>query len=167
MSLLCFIAIHSLTRPYKRQLYNIIDIVILADMLLINLLSWYTYAKSLDTRASQDIEAAIAVKIVLMYLPLLFMGIIAIPWFLHRYGLIQKRINFLKASKEDEPIVTGTKKKKTKESCTDHDLFQRAEELNSTSLVLNSSGGEFELQTDETVVESTSSYNTDYQHYVT
>ena len=154
VALLCFIAIHSLTRPYKRQLYNTIDIVILTDMLLINLLSWYTISISFDSRASRDIEIAVAIKIILMYLPLVAMAVIAIPWLLRRYGLMPKWARFLNLSKTGKSSGTSSKKKTLRDdSCADKDLFERATEPNSSSLVLSSGGAGFELQTDETLVE--------------
>ena len=168
VALLCFIAIHSLTRPYKRQLFNTIDILILVDMLLINLLSWYTIAKSLDSRASQDIESqdietAIAIKIILMYLPLIAMVVIAIPWYLHRYDLTLKQLRFLNCSKSDKQ---RHKKMPSEDFCDDRDFFDRAAEPNCTPLVLSSSEVGFELQTDETALDDTNTYSADYRLYV-
>ena len=48
IALLSFLFLHAVSRPYKRQLYNTIDVLMLTDMAIINALTWYIYAMSSD-----------------------------------------------------------------------------------------------------------------------
>ena len=128
IALLCFLTIHAVARPYKRRLHNIIDLVMLANMAIINALMWYIFSTSLESRANKAIEAAVSIKIVLMYLPLLSLAVIVILRLLRRYGLTLK-LHFL-TSEEGEPNAVDSHNSSIRkmimhreESCADEDLF--------------------------------------------
>ena len=155
IALLLFLSLHAVSRPYKKQLYNTIDVLMLADMAIINALTWYIYAVSSDSRArdSTSTQVATSVKLLLIYLPLLYMVAVPILRLLRKFGLSQKYLPFLKNS-ENKPSAndsdqTAKAKKMTKgkreESCVDEDLFARAAELNSPPLTLSSCGDGFML----------------------
>ena len=155
IALLLFLSLHAVSRPYKRQLYNTIDVLMLADMAIINALTWYIYAASSDSRArdSTSTQAATSVKLLLLYLPLLYMVAVPILRLLRKLGLLQKYLPFLKnnenkPSADDSDQTVKAKKMtkgKRKESCVDEDLFARAAELNSLPLTLSSCGDGFML----------------------
>ena len=155
IALLLFLSLHAVSRPYKRQLYNTIDVLMLADMAIINALTWYIYAASSDSRArdSTSTQAATSVKLLLIYLPLLYMVAVPILRLLRKFGLLQKYLPFLKNNENkpsaDDSDQTAKAKKMTKgkrkESCVDEDLFARAAELNSLPLTLSSCGDGFML----------------------
>ena len=156
IALLCFFTIHAVARPYKRRLHNIIDIVMLANMAIINALTWYIFSTSLESRANKAIKAAVSIKIVLMYLPLLSLAVIVILRLLRRYGVIVKQIHFLSYD-EGEPNAVDSHNlsirktsKRREESCADEDLFERAAKPNCSPLILTGGEAGFELRADET-----------------
>ena len=142
VALLCFFTIHAVARPYKKRLFNIIDLLMLANMSIINALTWYIFNTSFIIGTKQSIEAAISIKIILMYLPFLALVVTIIPWFLRKCGIIPKQIHFLNYE-EDWPCVNNsynTNFNLRKESTTaDDELFSRAAELNSSTATVTSS----------------------------
>ena len=158
ISLLCFLAIHAVTRPYKRRLYNTIDVMMLANMSIINALTWYTFGTLFDGRASRAVEVAVSFKIILMYLPFVSLAVL---WLLRRHGVIPKLVPFLsseegKPSAVDSYNLPGRKMMIQKQdACVDEDLFVRAAELNSPPLILTSSEAGFKLRSEETGGEDT------------
>ena len=153
IALLCFFAIHAVARPYKRQLHNTIDVVMLANMSIINALTWYIFGTLFDGRASQAREVAVSIKIILMYLPLLSLAALFMLRLLSRNGLIPKQLHFL-SSEEGESSALDCNNRSSKkismkrqDCCADKDLFERAAELNSQPFIPTSSEVGFELQT--------------------
>ena len=67
--LLVIFTIHVLARPYKRRIYNYIDTVMVANLAIINLLSWYICI--ITSEGGGLVVVAVAIKLVLMYTPLL------------------------------------------------------------------------------------------------
>ena len=47
-ALFFFFTIHAVARPYKKRLFNIIDILMLANLSIINALTWYIFNTSLE-----------------------------------------------------------------------------------------------------------------------
>ena len=125
----------------------------LANMGIISALTWYIFSTSLESRANKAIEAAVSIKIVLMYLPFLSLAVIVIVRLLRRYGLTLKQIHFL-SSEEDavdsHNLSIGKTLKHREESCADEDLFERAAEPNCSPLILTGGEAGFELRADET-----------------
>ena len=154
IALLCFLTIHAFIKPYKRQLYNTIDAVMLANMSIINALSWYTSVASFD---SQDIEVVTAIRLILMYMPLVCLAAMVILWCLRKSGIIQeKHLVFLpyfrtesNGSKNYPYGTVKTSQKVNEDKYGDDDLFARAAEVNCPPLILTNSGEGFELQSQE------------------
>ena len=153
IALLCFFTIHAVARPYKQRLYNMIDVVMLGNMAVINLITWYISGSYFS---KDSIVAANAIKIVLMYIPIISVSVFIIYRLLRKCNAIPelKVIHF--SINEEEPshdTVTFNTRKMTsqerKESCVDEDLFARAAEVNNPPLVLAGSEAGFELQSRE------------------
>ena len=72
VTFLIIFTVHTLVRPYKRRLHNIIDGALLANMAIINLLKWYISVPITNDLTSQELEFLIFLQLLLMYLPLLF-----------------------------------------------------------------------------------------------
>ena len=150
IALLTFFTIHAVARPYKRTMYNMIDAVMFANLAVINALSWYNSSKP------QGIVTGF--KLLLMYLPLACLLALFVLWLLHKRGLIPQLVN-LATTEEYEPSTgesfefgsvmrsMGSLKRRQRDTCTESDLFSRAEEVNRTpSFVLTGSEAGFELQ---------------------
>ena len=152
ITLLIIFTIHVVARPYKRQLYNIIDAVMLANMTIINALSWYI---SVSTATNEVKTAALTFKFILMYLPLLCVAAVIVFLVLRKFGIVSKEIHF--PNSEENGTDTGravtvqrmTSKQK-EETQADEELFSRAAELNTPPLVLTGSETGFKLQFRET-----------------
>ena len=157
IALLYFFTIHAVIRPYKRQLFNIIDIVMFANMSIINALSWYT---SVAPFGSQGIEVVTAIRLILMYIPLVCLAAMVVLWFLRKSGIIQEKHQMCLPRFEDEISTVdnnsyGTTFRKTSQRLNvdkhaDDELFARAAEVNHPPLVLNLSREGYELQSQET-----------------
>ena len=153
-----FFAIHAVMRPYKRRLYNIIDVLMLGNMFVISYLSWFIYHFTLSHHGptlDEGLQAIIAVKIVLMYLPLLLL-VFVIFRFCQRYKVISGLMQFLN-SEEEIPSTTVTDTREhsqyEKESTVaDDHLFARASEINTPpqTFILSTTHTGFELQSTET-----------------
>ena len=153
VALLCFFTIHAVARPYKRRLFNIIDILVLANLSIINALTWYIFNTSSFGGERQSIEAVISIKILLMYLPLLTLVIIIIFWFIRKCSVIQKWKHFVSSAADEEDFSTNDTSILNRSA--DDDLFSRAMELNTSPLTVHVSSSEvgITLQTDETDCE--------------
>ena len=73
--LVLIIALHSICQPYVKRINNIIDTLLFSDLILINLLSFYNYHKSRDHREIEKVIAPAIIQLVLIYLPLIVMGV--------------------------------------------------------------------------------------------
>ena len=134
--LLLIFAIHTLARPYKEQLHNIIDGIMLFNMALITLLKWYTSVPSIDTARKKVIEFLVFLQLFLMYLPLVCFGMYAVCWFLKSCKIIPERLKNSSAQNKSETIVRKSYKyapPKQKREYADEDLFNRASEFNKFS----------------------------------
>ena len=157
VALLCFFVIHAVARPYKRRLFNIIDLLMLANMSIINALTWYIFNASSFGGDRQSIEAANSIKIILMYLPLLALAATILLWFLRKFSIMPKQINFMSYNEEDlsanniKSVVN--RRKKSQITTDDDDLFSRAAEMNSSPLAAASSEIRINLQTNDTTCE--------------
>ena len=140
IALLLFLFLHAVSRPYKRQLHNTIDVLMLADMAIINALSWYIYVTSSDStfRANISTKVVTFIKLLLMYLPLLYVVAVPILWLFRKCGLMHSR---------EIASVHTLRRMMTRrrvDSFTDEDLFARAAEPNSLPLTLNCREATFE-----------------------
>ena len=158
IALLCLFTIHAVARPYKRRLFNIIDILMLANMSIINALTWYIFNTSSFGGDRQSIEVAISIKIILMYLPLLALLVTIILWFVRKCSIMPKQIQYMKYKEEDlsenSNFITSLVTRRKKSQVTaDDDLFSRAAELNSSFLTVTSSDIGIALQTNDTDCE--------------
>ena len=143
IALVILLVIHAVARPYRRQLYNIIDFVLFADMAVVNAISWYVLFHSVEAS-----KVAISFQLVLMYLPLVCLAGIGVFLLLQKCGLVSETniVLCLLSNKEDEPSgVIGTREiaRKQENKLNDDDLFLRGEEANHPG---------FELQTQETTL---------------
>ena len=73
--IILILTLHTICQPYIKRAHNIIDALLLADLALINSLSFLNYHKSLSQgmQYGATISPAI-VQLVLLYLPLVVMG---------------------------------------------------------------------------------------------
>ena len=69
------IILHSIWQPYIKRSHNVIDTLLFADLLLIDLLSFYNYHKSHDHRELEKVIAPAILQLILIYLPLIVMGV--------------------------------------------------------------------------------------------
>ena len=148
--LLLIFAIHTLARPYKERLHNIVDGIMLFNMALITLLKWYTSVPSIDTASKQVIDFLVFLQLFFMYLPLVCFGMYAVFWFLKSCKIIPERLKNSSAQNKSETIVHKSYKKtplKQNRECADEDLFNRASELNkySSSVTCSEVGADFDF----------------------
>ena len=151
--LLAIFTIHVLARPYKRQLYNYIDTVMVANLAVINLLSWYI--SIITSEGGGLVVVAVAIKLVLMYAPLIVVVIFSIIYILRRCGVTSDDLRCRTIQEGDDVVSSHTSSKRCTVSATaDEDLFSRAAEHNTSSYILTSSETGFELkETSETTRE--------------
>ena len=171
LALLSFFTIHAVVRPYKRQLYNMVDVVMLANIAIINALSWYISVSG----NSQAREAAVAVKLIFMYLPIFCVGVTITFMLLQKLGIWQEQVWFHSNEEEerrsvDTAIPRTTQRritmKERHDMCADEDLFSRAAEPNTPSLVLSGREAGFELQATETTIITTTTSETHDKVYI-
>ena len=74
--LVFIISLHTICQPYIKRIYNIVDSLLFANLLLITLLSSFNYHKSHGHNNAQQegISSSFVVQLVLIYLPLIVMG---------------------------------------------------------------------------------------------
>ena len=134
--LLLIFGIHTLARPYKQKIHNVIDELMLFNMALITLLKWYTSVPSSDTASKQAIDFLISLQLFLMYVPLVGFGAYGVFRLLKSFKVIPEQLKLPSPkNKNESKVCQGTKKTppKQKRVCADEDLFKRASELNSFS----------------------------------
>ena len=73
LALLAMLLIHAAVGPYQNKLHNIADICMFADLLAINTLEWFMYTISYHNVNEVDQTAVVVVKLLMMYLPVVFM----------------------------------------------------------------------------------------------
>ena len=68
------IAFHVAMQPYQKTWHNIVDGFIFSDLAIINALSIYIYIKAMDLNQAEreSISIAIVVRLLLIYLPLVY-----------------------------------------------------------------------------------------------
>ena len=147
VALVVIFTVHVLARPYKRRLYNVIDSAMLANMALINLLSWHISIASWGDEGLAYLEAEIAIKLLLMYAPLVVVGFFAVIWLLRKFKVLPEELRWQR-TQEEQSLPTHLSSLATKRggTCTDEDLFSRSAEHNTSSYVLTSSEIGFELK---------------------
>ena len=147
--LLMIFGIHTLVRPYKQRIHNIVDGLMLFNMALITLLKWYTSVPSVDTASKQAIDFLIFLQLFLMYVPLVGLGVYGVFQLLRSCKIISKGLKSSSSQTQNESNVQQSVKKtspKRKKASADEDLFNRASELNSfsTSVTCSEVGACFE-----------------------
>ena len=144
VALFSFFIIHAIARPYKQKVYNIVDIMMLRNMLIINILSWFIYHYLMDHIPTKALIVAVAMKLILMYLPLVSLIAIVIVTLLQEF----KKWSFLYNKEEQAATLEGAASSPdvNPTAGADEELFARAAELNNPPLV---QGAEFKLQSDE------------------
>ena len=163
IALLIFFTIHAVVRPYKRRLYNMIDVIILANLSIINALTWYIAVASFDSSVGQAIEVAIAFKLLLMYLPIVCLVGLMILWLPRKCGILPEWMHC--PSSEEEMIKAADNYKYNKaiqkmtlkqrqDTRADEDLFVRAAEVNSPPVIITGSEAGCELQSTEKTQET-------------
>ena len=152
IALLTFLIIHIVARPYKQRIYNVIGCFVLVNMALINSLSWFIFGLSTASGATSAVEGVNAVKLVLMYLPILLMVAYILLVLFGKVGVIHKKLHFMTSeeSAENNLKILHKKTEQKQEVCNDEDLFDRAAEVKRSALVV---GGERETRTTVTTTE--------------
>ena len=89
IELVIIIAFHAAVQPYQKSWHNIVDAFIFSDLAVINALSIYIYIKATDlNQASQEsISVAIVVRLLLIYLPLVYAASYLIMLAIHHLRL--------------------------------------------------------------------------------
>jgi hypothetical protein len=138
-----------------------IDVMMLANLSIINALTWYISVASFDSSAGQAIEVAIAFKLVLLYLPIVCLVALMILWLLRKCGILPEWMH-CPNSEEDMAKAAGNYKairkmtlKQRQDTHADEDLFVRAAELNSPPVIITCSEAGFELKSTEKEQENT------------
>jgi hypothetical protein len=72
------LALHSVCQPYINRAHNVIFTLLFTNLLLIDLLSFYNYHKNRDHTDLEAMVIAVVVQLILIYLPLIIMGIFVI-----------------------------------------------------------------------------------------
>ena len=74
IELVIIIGFHAAVQPYQKTWHNIVDAFIFLDIAIINALSIYIYIKAtdLDQAAQESISTAIVIRLLLIYLPLIY-----------------------------------------------------------------------------------------------
>ena len=105
--------IHAWAQPFAKRHHNFIDLFLLADLAIINILSWYNY---LATNSNASQSAIAYVQVVLVYIPILYLVAILVVKLVKRIKQCQLRHGYNNLREE--------------ESLAMHDsgLFRRAEE---------------------------------------
>lgn len=74
IELVVIITVHAAVQPYQKTWHNIVDALMFSDLAIINALSIYIYIKAtdLDHTARESISTAIVVRMLLIFLPLIY-----------------------------------------------------------------------------------------------
>ena len=74
IELVVIITVHAAVQPYHKTWHNIVDAFIFADLAIINAISIYIYIKAtdLDRASRESISTAIVVRMLLIFLPLIY-----------------------------------------------------------------------------------------------
>ena len=148
IALLAFLTIHTLAQPYRQRIYNIIDLLMIVNMILINSMSWFVFSISTETGLKATVEGVNALKLVLMYLPIGLMAVYVLLLLFRKTGLIQQRFQFLSPNEHGNFKNTAKNKgEQPRGACQDEDLFTHAEEAKCPGLVLASGKEGFTLET--------------------
>ena len=102
----------------------------------------------MDHIPTKALIVAIAMKLILMYLPLVSLIAIVIVTLLQEFKVIPKKWSFLYNKEEQAATLEGAASSPdvNPTAGADEELFARAVELNNPPLVLTSQGAEFELR---------------------
>ena len=164
IALFFFLSVHAVTRPYKESLYNKIDLLMLANLCIINALSWYIIAEANNVFISEAdrgrvTSSASSFKLFLLYLPLIYLLGIMIVKILKKCGITKEHIPCMSyvdptAPEPDADNSTSKAEQKWRVNTYIDDLFERAAEPNSTPLRHTQSVVEIELHAQDTGQET-------------
>ena len=77
--LVFILTLHTICQPYIKRAHNIIDTLLFSNLTLINFLLFFNYHKSRSQKPNNDaISSSVAVQLMLIYLPVVVMGIYVI-----------------------------------------------------------------------------------------
>ena len=76
--LLLALSLHSICQPYINRAHNVIFTLLFTDLLLIELLTFYNYHKNSEYRPLTLMVRAVAIQLILIYLPLIIIAIYVI-----------------------------------------------------------------------------------------
>ena len=164
IALFFFLSVHAVTRPYKESLYNKIDLLMLANLCIINALSWYIIAEAHNVLISEAdrgrvTSSASSFKLFLLYLPLIYLLGIMIIRILKKCGITKEHIPCMSyvdptAPEPDADNSTSKAEQKWRVSSYIDDFFKRAAEPNITPLRHTQSVVEIELHAQDTAHET-------------
>ena len=133
IALLLILSIHALAGPYKKRIYNRVDILMFANLSIINALGWYINTVSYNNTLG-------ATKMILMYMPLLYIIVILVIKVLSKFEVTQHQLEKMKILQmlfyDQQPQTKRVPGELVKGGGgafpADEDLFGRAEELNTS-----------------------------------
>lgn len=150
VTLLILFTIHAVVRPYKRQVFNVIDSLLFADMAVVNIISWYALYNS-----SNLAEILISFQLLLMYIPIICFAVVGLLFYLKKRGVLSEKclpqllMKWVKRPPKTVDPLPKINKTSTKCEDGDEDLFSRAADLNHPPLVLTRSETGFQLLSQE------------------
>ena len=160
IALFFFLSVHAVVRPYKESLYNKVDLLMLANLCIINALSWYIIAEANKFLVSEADKGRVtspasSFKLFLLYLPLFYLLGIMIIRILKKCGITKERIPCMSyvdptAPEPDADNSTTKAEQKWRVSSYIDDFFKRAAKPNSTPLCHTQSVVEIELHAQDT-----------------
>ena len=112
--------LHAWAQPFAKRHHNFIDLFLLADLAIINILSWYNYLIIDDD--DESVSAVAYVQVVLVYVPIIYIAAVMVV-------KLMKCVKKCPSSKGYENIV----REEEILSMTDSGLFARAEEKINTN----------------------------------
>ena len=76
LAMLAILALHVLCQPYTKRAYNVIDMLLFTDLILIKAISFYSYHRNhYQLGIKPSITASIVVQLMLIYLPLIVISV--------------------------------------------------------------------------------------------
>lgn len=152
VALVAILGIHTIVRPYKKKIQNIVDGVMFLNMALVILLKWYTSVPSIGNVDSQVLNFIVFIQLLLMYAPLVCIGIYATYRLLKWLHLMPQNIKFMSHMTGHEINIECEKspKKSLKRQPTspDEEIFERASEINTVASSVTCSEAGFDFGTD-------------------
>ena len=92
MIVILMLAFHSFAQPYERRFYNLVDTFMLANLAIVNGLSLFNYYwVNYSSAGGKEVITALAVQLILVYLPILYIVIMCVLFLATSYSRRARR----------------------------------------------------------------------------